>query len=95
MITDGILAYRRCKEVARDESCSLVQQLVEGVLTIGSRFTPHHRAGLVKATNAVRDVRSTEKLGRALRDKLVARAVEAKAAHAGLEPGLGHRADDH
>ncbi len=46
--------------------------------------------GLVELAHDLGDVGPTEELSRALGDELVARAVEAVAAHAGLEPGFGH-----
>ena len=34
-------------EVTGDEACSLMNQLIEGVLAVGSRFTPINGAGIV------------------------------------------------
>src|SRR5438477_2914857 len=36
-----------CNEVARDESGPLVDELIERVLAVGSRFTPINRTGLI------------------------------------------------
>ena len=37
------------EEVARDEAVALVEQLVERVLPVGARLSPHHRPRLVVA----------------------------------------------
>src|SRR5690606_6051265 len=44
---EWVLTPRKGNEVARDQLRSLVDQLVEGMLTVRTRFTPDHRACLV------------------------------------------------
>ena len=46
VVTDGILRLAETNKVARDELGALVDQLVEGVLAVGSRFAPDNRPGL-------------------------------------------------
>lgn len=47
MITDGIMAQRGSQEIRRDQSRSLMDELVKGMLPVRSRFTPDDRAGLI------------------------------------------------
>ena len=46
MITELVVAVREPDEVGGDELRSLVDQLIERVLAVRSRLTPHDRAGL-------------------------------------------------
>ncbi len=47
VVADLVVAVGRGDEVARNHLGALVDQLVEGVLAIGTRFAPEDRAGLV------------------------------------------------
>jgi hypothetical protein len=47
VVTDRVVADGRRQEVAGDQLGALVDQLVEGVLAVGTRLTPDDGAGLV------------------------------------------------
>ena len=47
MFAYGIVAYRRCQKIGRHQWCSLMQQLVKGVLAIRAGLSPDDRPGLV------------------------------------------------
>ena len=53
MSPEGIEGFGERDEVARDESGSLVDQLVEGVLSVGAWFSPVDRAGVVVDDRAI------------------------------------------
>src|SRR5215470_8271268 len=42
-------------KITRDQSCALMDELIKGVLAVGSRFTPVDGAGLVIDLGAVED----------------------------------------
>lgn len=42
-IANGVVRVGGSKEISRDQLCSLVDQLVEGMLTIGPSSTPDNR----------------------------------------------------
>ena len=44
---DGIVSFARGNEITRNQIRSLMNQLIESVLPVGSRFTPHNRTGRV------------------------------------------------
>src|SRR5689334_12623419 len=53
MVTKRLDGLGEADEVAWDETRALVDQLIEGVLPVGSRFAPVHRARLVAHARAV------------------------------------------
>lgn len=53
MSPEGIEGFGERDEIAWDESGSLVDQLVEGVLSIGAWFSPVDRAGVVVDDRAI------------------------------------------
>ncbi len=57
--TERVERLSKCDEVARDEPCALVDQLIEGMLPVSSRLAPIDRAGRVGNLGSVqRDVLS-------------------------------------
>ena len=47
MITQRIVTAAKTDEVCRDQTCSLMDQLIKCMLTIGSRFSPNDGAGRI------------------------------------------------
>lgn len=53
MSPEGVEGFGERDEVAWDESGSLVDQLIEGVLSVGAWFSPVDRAGVVVDDRAI------------------------------------------
>ena len=45
MASEGVERMHRAEEVARDPVGALMDELIEGMLSVGARLSPHHRAG--------------------------------------------------
>ena len=45
VISERVVAHRRCQEIAGDPLGPLVDQLIEGVLAVGTRLAPDDRTG--------------------------------------------------
>jgi hypothetical protein len=51
-ISDVIVGLNRCNKVTRNQPCSLMDQLVKGMLAISTRFTPYNGAcGIVNISS--------------------------------------------
>ncbi len=53
MLTDGVVTDRRRQEICRDQPGPLVDELIEGMLAVRSRFSPDDRARLIGHSVAV------------------------------------------
>src|SRR3990170_1235112 len=53
VISQRILADSRSDKITRDHFCSLMDELVERVLSVGTRLTPDDRTCLIHNGNAV------------------------------------------